>query len=298
MKNNMWIRKGLMVAFVAINSGTAFATEGGGSIYPNGGENYLVSDMPPPGVHVLEYLSGYNANRLNDNNGNQVPINFNLNVTAAATRLIWVTDQTVFGGQLAFHAIAPLVNVGVSVNGAGQTKSGLGDMTFGPGLGYHISENLHYIVAVDINAPTGGYNKNDMINLGRNYWNAEPLTAVTYTQPNGINADLKVMYDFNGRNNATDYRSGQELHADYALGWGFSQHLVAGIGGYIYQQMTNDTSGGTTVQNNLGRTMAIGPSLKYDNGKGWFVTLKYEKEFDVVNRPEGSGWWVKMKIPM
>jgi len=298
MKNNMWIRKALLVAVTATVGSTAFATEGGGSIYPNGAENYLVGAMPPPGVYALEYLSNYSASQLQDNNGNQIPMNFNLNVSAAATRLIWVTNQTVLGGQLAFHAIAPLVNVGVSVNGAGQTKSGLGDMTFGPALGYHVSENLHYIVAVDINAPTGEYNKNDMINLGRNYWNAEPVVAVTYIQPNGINADVKMMYDFNGRNNATDYRSGQEFHADYALGWGCSKSFVAGIGGYVYQQTTNDTSGGMTVQNNLGRALAIGPSVKYDNGKGWFVTVKYEKEFDVRNRPEGGGFNVKMNIPM
>ena len=71
-----------------------------------------------------------------------------------------------------------------------------------------------------------------------------------------------------------------------------------GVGGYAYQQVTDDTSGGTTVQTNRGRTMAIGPSMKYDNGKGWFFTLKYEKEFDVKNRPEGGGLNVKMNIPM
>ena len=298
MKSKKWVCQALVVITAITAGGAACATEGGGSIYPNGAENYLVGDMPGPGVYVLEYLSGYSAGQLRDNNGNQVPIDFNLNVTAAATRLIWITDQTLFGGQFGLHAIVPLVNVGVSVNSTGQTKSGLGDVTFGPGLGYHVSENLHYVFAVDINAPTGEYNKSDMVNLGRHYWNAEPLIGVTYKQPVGINADLKMMYDFNGRNNATDYRSGQELHADYALGWGFSKNLVVGVGGYAYQQVTDDTSGGTTVQTNRGRTMAIGPSMKYDNGNGWFFTLKYEKEFDVKNRPEGGGLNVKMNIPM
>ncbi len=298
MKSKMWVRKALIVAAVATTSGTAFATEGGGSIYPNGAENYLVAAIPPPGVYVLEYLSGYSADKLLDNNGNPAPINFDLNVTAAATRLIWVTDQQILGGQLAFHAIAPLVHVSASVNGAGQTKSGLGDITFGPALGYHASENLHYLYGLDFNAPTGQYNKNDMVNLGRNYWNLEPVFAVTYTQPSGLNADLKVMYDFNGINNETNYRSGQELHADYALGWGFGNGFVAGIGGYLYQQTDDDKVGGIIVQNNRGRAFALGPSLKYDNGKHWFITAKYEREFDVKNRPEGGGLNIKMIIPI
>jgi len=298
MKSNKRIRQLVIGALAATAGAAALATEGGGSIYPNGAEGYLVADMAAPGLHMFEYLSGYRADRLLDNNGNQVPIDFNLNVTAASTRVIWVTDQKLFGGQLAFHVIAPLVNVGVSVNGAGQNKSGLGDTTFGPGLGFHLSDSLHIVAAVDMNAPTGQYNKSDMVNLGRNYWNAEPLVAVTYRQPEGINADLKVMYDINARNHATNYRSGQELHADYDLGWGFSKNLVVGAAGYVYQQVTDDNSDGTTVQNNRGRALAIGPSVKYDNGKGWWVTLKYEKESDVKNRPEGDGWWVKMKIPL
>ena len=300
MNSKQWMRQAVMMAAVTVAATTgssAFATEGGGSIYPNGAENYMVGAVPPPGLYVLEYLSGYSASQLNDNAGNQIPLNFNLNATAAATRFIWVTDQKILCGQLAFHAIAPLVNLGVSINGTGQTKSGLGDMDFGSALAYHASENLHYLFAVDVSAPTGEYNKNDMANLGRNYWNVEPLFAATYEQPVGINADIKIMYDFNSINKDTNYRSGQELHADYALGWGFSKAFVAGIGGYVYQQTTDDTQAGNTILNNRGRVLAIGPSVKYSNGKNWFVTAKYTKEFDVRNRPEGSGFNVKMNLP-
>src|SRR5450830_215123 len=297
MKRKVWIHKAIIFGAMSVTGSTAFATEGGGSIYPNGTENYTVAVMPPPGVYVLEYLSSYSANKFLDNNGNQAANNFHLNVSAMATRAIWVTDQQILGGQLSFHTIAPLLNMGVSVDGAGQSKSGLGDMTFGAGLGYHVSDKLHYVVGFDINAPTGAYNKNDMINLGRNYWNLEPLAAISYIQADGINADLKVMYDFNATNSDTNYKSGQELHADYALGWGFGKNFVAGVGGYIYQQITNDTQNGATIQINSGRAMAIGPSVKYDSGKGWFLTAKYEKEFNVRNRPKGGGLNIKMNIP-
>ncbi len=300
MKNKQRMYQTMLMAattIALIGSHHANATEGGGSIYPNGAENYMVGAVPPPGVYVLEYLSGYNASQLRDNSGNQVPVNFNLNVTAAATRAIWVTDQTLLGGQLAFHLIAPLVNLGVSVNGSGQTKSGLGDITVGSALAYHASENLHYLFAVDMNAPTGEYRQGDMANLGRNYWNIEPLFSMTYVQASGFNADVKAMYDINGINKATNYRSGQELHADYALGWGFGNRLVAGVGGYVYQQVSDDTQAGNTVLSNRGRAFSIGPSVKYDNGKGWFITARYSKEFSVENRPEGSGFNVKMILP-
>ena len=287
MKNTTLISNALIITAVATACSAAFATEGGGSM----------GALPPTGFHALEYIQTYNADALKDNNGAQIPINFDLHVTAIATRFVWVTDQTVLGGQLAFQAIVPLVNLGVSVNGAGQTKSGIGDSLVGVGMGYHVSPNFHYVVAVNIVMPIGQYNKNDMVNLGRNYWDVEPFFAVTYKQADGINADIMGLYDINTRNKATGYTSGQEIHADYAIGWGFGKHFIAGVSGYIYQQVTDDSVGGVSVPNHRGRTMAIGPSIKYDNGKGWFITAKYQQESDVRNRPKGGGMEVKMNIP-
>lgn len=278
-------------------STSAMATEGGGGVYPNGVENYMVGALPPPGVYYLVYGSRYDANTLRDNSGNKVPIDFKVEATALAPRIVWVTQQKVLGGQLAFHAIAPLVNLKVSVPGTSGSDSGLGDITVGAGLGYHLSPNLHYVVAVDVNAPTGSYDKNAVANLGRNYWNIEPLFAINYMQASGFNGDLKFMYDFNRINKDTSYRSGQELHVDFAAGWGLGNGWTVGVGGYVYQQTTDDKASGVDVANNRGRAMALGPSIKYDSGQGWFLTAKYEQEFSVRNRAEGGGVKIKAILP-
>jgi hypothetical protein len=278
-------------------AGSASATEGGGGVYPNGNEGYMVGAMPPPGLYAMAYAGSYSADSLRDNSGNKFgPPNFNVRVNFLAPRAILVTGQTVLGGQLAFHAIAPLLDVSVTA-GPSQSRSGLGDITVGVGLGYHASDKLHYTFGLDVNAPTGAYNKTDLANLGRNYWNYEPVAAFTYVQPEGLNADLKVMYDFNRRNGATDYKSGDELHADYDLGWGFGNGFVAGVGGYFYQQTSDDDIGGAAVANNRGKALAIGPSIKYDNGKGWFITAKYQMESSVSNRPQGNEFKLKTTIP-
>jgi hypothetical protein len=273
------------------------ATEGGGSIYPNGAENFMVGALPPPGTYYLLYGSHYEADRLRDNAGNRVPIDFKVKATAVVPRLLWVTDQQIMGGQLAFYGFFPLVDLKVRVGGASDSASGLGDITLGGGLGYHVSDKLHYAFAVDVNAPTGRYDKNALANVSRNYWNIEPLFALSYVQGSGLNADLKVMYDFNARNKATDYRSGQELHADFSAGWAFGNGWTLGVGGYAYRQTTDDRLAGAKVPDNRGRAYAIGPSIKYDSGKGWFLTAKYESEFDVRNRAEGAGFKLKAVLP-
>ena len=63
------------------------------------------------------------------------------------------------------------------------------------------------------------------------------------------------------------------------------------------RQLSNDTNAGASVPDSKGSAFAIGPSLKYDNGKGWFITAKWQREMSVRNRPEGSALWIKTILP-
>ena len=289
----------IAVSCALVAPGAASATEGGGSIYPVGVENYSCCALPPPGVYGMVFGEMYSANKVRDNHGNTVtPSGFKVRANVIAPRVVWVTNETVMGASLAFHAIFPLVNLKVTpVPGISQSKTGLGDITFGPALGWHLSDKMHTLLAIDFYAPTGNYNKNNIANIGRNYWAIQPVAGFSYMDKSGINADLKGMYTVNLKNSDTNYRSGQELIGDYSLGWGFGNGWVVGAGGYLYQQVTNDKQNGATVPNNKGRTFAIGPSIKYDSGKGWFLTAKYQMETDVRNRAEGKAFWVKAVVP-
>jgi hypothetical protein len=51
------------------------------------------------------------------------------------------------------------------------------------------------------------------------------------------------------------------------------------------------------VPDSRGSAFAIGPSLKYDNGKGWFITAKWQREMSVRNRAEGHALWIKTILP-
>jgi hypothetical protein len=287
----------LLLAATALLAGVASATEGGGSSYPMGAENYLTGAMPPPGFYTLAFINRYSADKLKDGAGNTVPVDFSVRATAVSPRFVWVTGNTLFGGQVAHAVIVPLVDLDVSVAGAQQGKRGLGDITVtAVALGYHHSENLHSVVALDIIAPTGSYERNRLANIGRNYWAIQPVYTVSRMNPKGWNWDVKLMYDFNFKNTDTDYRSGQEVHVDYSVGYGVAPNWVVGIGGYAYRQTTDDELHGADI-GNRGRSFAIGPSIKYDNGKGFFVTAKLQEETGVRNRAEGRAFWIKATVP-
>lgn len=275
----------------------AHATEGGGSSYPMGAENYMSGAMPPPGLYGQLFVSHYEADNLRGNDGKKLPVDFRVQANSITPRVIWVTDEKLFGASVAMHVIAPLVDLKVDVNDQSQSKEGLGDVIFGTALGFHHSEKFHSILSMDFIAPTGQYDRNDLANIGRNYWVFEPVYAMSYVDPAGLNIDAKVMYDFNRKNPDTDYRSGQELHVDYALGWGLGNGWVLGVGGYALRQTTDDRQNGQTIQDNKGRAVAIGPSIKYASKTGWFLTAKWEEETQVRNRAQGDAYWLKLTVP-
>ncbi len=276
-----------------------YATEGGGSTYSSGVENFLVGAVPPPGVYLLAYGNAYSSNQVKDNNGNTIPVpGFKVKAAVFAPRVVWSTTYQVLGGNLAFHAIFPVVDLKVQAAGASQNKTGLGDITVGVfGVAKHYSPSLHSVLALDVVLSTGGYKSTDLANIGRNYVSFQPLYAMSLIDPKGLNGDFKATLNLNQKNSDTKYKSGNEFFLDYSLGWGVSEGWVLGVGGHLRQQLNDDKLNGVTVANNKARSFSIGPSVKYDNGKGFFITAKYQSESSVRNTTKGDAFWIKASIP-
>lgn len=298
-----WALGVLAVVCLAAGAGTsAHATEGGGGAYPNGAEDFMSGAVPPPGTYFINYFDYYSADKFADKDGNDKIPGFKLNVTADVLRFIHITDKQILGGFWGFHAFIPFMNVDVETKtplGSGN-KAGLGDIIIDPFILSWHGKNWHAATGIDIYIPTGSYSKNDLANVGRNYWTFEPIVAGTYITENGYEASAKLMYDINTRNNdaskltapgTTTYLSGHEFHLDYALAKKID-NFSFGLTGYFYQQVTDDEANGKTVNDSKGRVVALGPALKYDY-KNMAFSLKYQFETAAENRPEGNNLWFK-----
>ncbi len=274
---------------------SARATQGGGGAYPNGAEDFMSGALPPPGTYLLNYMEYYTSDRLNNNNGNSSMPGFKLNVFADVIRTVHVTEKQFLGGSWAMHLFIPIVYMDVTLPGLGSdNRTGLGDIIIDPFiLGWH-GKNWHITTGVDFFLPTGAYDKKRLANPGRNYWTFEPVFAATWLTDSGFDVSVKLMYDFNTKNTDMDYLSGQEFHADYAIGQRLGDFNL-GVAGYFYQQTTNDEENGKKVSindGNKGRVAGIGPAVRYNFNKFGF-SLKYIFETAVENRPEGGNFWFK-----
>lgn len=281
----------VLLSLFLITQKDASATESGGGAYPNGAECFMAGAVPPPGTYFLNYFTYYTADKLKIKDGSDID-DFDLKVTANTFRLIHVTNQQIFGGYWGMHVFVPLVNVDIDMMGNSDSKFNLGDIIFDPFILSWHSKNWHYATGLDIYAPTGGFDKNKLANTGRNYWTFEPIFGITYLSDSGFEASGKFMYDFNTENRDTNYKSGQEFHFDYLIGYQFKPWSI-GLNGYYYKQITDDKVDGDVVADGFkGQVFAVGPSIKYDY-KNMIFNIKYQHEMNVENKPEGEKFWVK-----
>lgn len=271
----------------------ALASEGGGTPYPNGAEALGIAQLPPPGTYLINYAMYYDADRLNGEQGERVAPDFRLHAAVDVARFVHVSPTKIFGATWAQQVFVPIGNVDVRVGGQRQQKFGLGDIIIDPiVLGWKIGDT-NVALGLDTFVPVGRYSRQDLANIGRNYWTFEPVVAVTHVSPRGFEASMKLMYDFNTKNKATGYRSGQEFHADFGAAANIGKWSV-GATAFIDRQTTSDTIDAVRVgtNGNKGSAFGIGPVIRYSVGKVP-ITFQWQHETSARNRPQGDRLWLK-----
>ncbi|WP_321492388.1 transporter [uncultured Desulfobacter sp.] len=273
---------------------STFAAEGGGSAYPGGNEDFMCGALPGPGFYPIVYALYYTADEYRDGNGNKTPGDFDLDVMGAAFRFIYVSDMKLFGADVAWHAIIPVIDTQVDISSAGidASTAGLGDIEVSAlVLGWHLNKNFHVVGSLDVWLPVGEYDVDDAASPGRNYWTVAPIAVFTYLSDSGFELSAKLQYLINSENSDTDYTTGNEFICDYLVGKHVGNWMF-GLNGMLYLQTTDDELSGNDISNSKGRAFSVGPALQY-NYKNMFLNAKVQFDTNVENRPKGEKYWIK-----
>ncbi|WP_347456893.1 transporter [Acinetobacter thermotolerans] len=277
-------------ALALIFSVNGYATENGSDTFALGAEGVLSGALPPPGIYLLTYYQNYTASDFVGADGHTLIPDFDIDAKAIVPRLVWMTEEKVLGGQLGFYAAQPLVNLRLNMAGNKDHNSGLGDFIFAPMLGWH-QGNHHWAAAVETIFPTGDYDKDELANIGKNYYTFRPILAYTFSQPQGWDISAKLSYSFNTENKDTHYQSGDYFAADYSIGYRIQPNLLLGVQGYAFKQTSDDEVDDINIDFK-GQALAYGPAIQYQKD-GWTLEAKYLKETEVENRPKGDATWLK-----
>jgi hypothetical protein len=283
----MWfikfIRVFVLTVILTISSTAAYAMENGTSSMALGTEEFLPA--LGPGFNIVNNLNYRHNTALMDKDGNKLPVPFDAKISINATRFIYNSEIKLFGGSLGAQIIPPLVHLSLETPGGKDSAAGIGDIIVGVNNGHH-SKNWHIIYGMDLKLPTGDYDKNEIANIGSNYFTVEPFAIVQYISDGGFEIGAKFMYDYSTENNDTNYHSGQEIQMNYMIGQHFGP-LSVGFYGYLYRQITDDEVNGIKINDYKAKSYSAGPAVMYTYKRAAF-TLKYIKDFEVENMAKGE----------
>jgi len=129
---------------------------------------------------------------------------------------------------------------GLGIFKAGDVN-GLADIYVSPIQLNWVVGDHHITFAPGFTAPTGKYDVDSLLHVGRNYWTADIAGSYTWFDPK-IGTDISITTGvlFNTANPATNYRTGDEFHFDGTVSQFLSQTFAVGITGYYDQQLNGD----------------------------------------------------------
>jgi len=291
----------LFAALILSSGHVAVAAEGASSNYfPGSYGTVAVATPPTVGWTYLNYNLFYAADA--ERAVLQGRVNTDLDTSAYfnMSSAIYAFEEPVLGGRFAMGATLPLGYADLESQLVGPTgtmavdnsATGLGDMLLVPAAFYWNDRNWYFNLYGLIVAPTGEYDVNDNVNIGRNYWSFDTVFAMTnLNMKTGRDFSLVAGYMINTKNDDTDYKTGNELHVDAMFNQFLSETFALGLHGYYYQQVMGDSGSGAVLGDFEGVSYGIGPSFLWipKSGGGKFsVTGTWLHDLHATNRLEGD----------
>jgi hypothetical protein len=291
-----------VTVFLCLGVSVVEAAEGGYSNYVPGTYGDFGAAMEPPTKWTVknDYYH-YQADGGSSVRSGQLTLDTDLEMNIHFLTMLYKTDQEFLGGRYALGAFIPTVvnidsDTDITVAGSPVTfqeeVTRFGDVAFVPGVLYWKKDNFHFSVAEYIVAPTGDYDKDNLVNTSLNYWTFDTNFAATYLDlEKGQDYSINIGYNYNTENSDTDYQTGQEIHLDYMVNQFLSESFAVGVHGFYLKQITGDSGKGAILGSYKSDAAGIGPALLWSpkkfNGSISFIA-KWLHEFHAENRLEGD----------
>jgi hypothetical protein len=261
--------------------------------YVPGVEGLKAASLPPPGIYLRDYNVAYYSDRLNQDNGNQVPgLDTKAFIYANVPRIIWITDQQLLGGFLGIDGLLPLQYTDLDFRAGPNTlvdhgTFGIGDFFLEGTWSKHV-QHFDFSAAAGFWAPTGDFDPQHPTWAGHGFWTAMLTAGATWYIDGNKKWAVSALnrYEFNTEQDKTDITPGQAYTLEYGVSYGVSKTVDVGAAGYYQQQVTEDSGSGASSARD--RVAGVGPEVSVFYPKytlGW--SLRYIYEFLAEDRLQG-----------
>ena len=289
----------LLVSCLMVIQPAAYATEGASSYYfPGSSTTFAVAVAPKPGFMVANQMLIYSGTAEKAVLGGRERLSLQASAIYNYMGGSYTFDKPVLGGKkLQVGAYIPVGYMDLeaslgSLSGERNSRTRIGDAMLSAAL-FWKQGDIHYKLNQTIMVPTGAYSKDQIANVGRNYWGFDTsLSLMWLNLKKGWEISITPGIMLNTRNKATDYQSGNEFHIDFAINKHyFAKHYAVGLHGYYYHQVSGDSGSGALLGAFKGESFGIGPAFLWTPkvAKGEVVVMaKWLHDFHNSNRLQGN----------
>lgn len=292
-----------VVILCCLWAGVSLGSENGRSTYSPGtlGDFSLAVLPDSPGFYLRNETFHYEGNNRHTALGGAVKVDADLDAWVEIPRVTWVSGWEILGARHGAYVSLPLARVEASaqveqIGAAAQNQEdsrwGISDFYLSPVMLDWKAGSANIMLLETVTIPSGTYDKDEFVNISRNYCALNSSLAATWRHPvGGPELDLRAGYIVNAENSATDYRTGDEFALDATAAWRLDQRWAVGLTGYRYEQVTGDSGEGAVLGDFKSRSAGVGPIARYIVVRGdRRVSLvgKWIHEFDAANRFEGD----------
>lgn len=270
-----------------------------GSHYPFGSEGVLAGSAPPPGFYYRAYNVWYNPTKLMDDNGDELNVDFDLDIFSSVQRFVHVTNIKILGADLLYNVIVPLVSKDISIGAFGVSDSkslSFGDISIEPfALAWH---EPRWDAALGFAAivPSGEYDMNNPASPGLGYWSGMMTAGGTFFMDEQRSWSLSALTRtlIHSEQDDTGVTPGSEFVVEYGIGKEFNigKGLLVrpGLSGSAYWQLEDDSNDGpTTLATERKECYSAGAEINFFYlPKLVQLNLRVVKEYGAVNTSEGS----------
>jgi hypothetical protein len=235
----------------------------------------------------------YTADTMTDKDGEELDIDFDLNLFANAHRFLWVSQKKILGGNYAADIIIPVFNVDIEIGAMGVDDSefGIGDICVEPFvLAWH---GPRYDAAFGLGfwAPTGKYDETEPASPGKDMWTLMITGGGTYyfDAQKTWSASLLARYEIHDEKKELEVTPGDDFHFEWGIGKTVGKVWDIGLTGYCQWQVNDDSDSTVPGYGEKDSVYAVGPEVSVFIPSGmFFLSLRSQWEFNAEDRSEGN----------
>jgi len=272
---------------------SSYAAEYAFTSYPLGTLAFGAGITPPPGTYVTNAMSFYSGNICGnfDFGGRTFNAGVKADIFLDSTNILLVPQGKLLDGYFGASVTVPAgwVKYDASASGVRGTITsetsggGWGDMNLQFQLGWDGESFSHTVYLLGV-IPTGRYDTGFTPIIGLNRPSIEVGWGFTYFDKNSkLQFNGAVGFMTSMENDATQYQTGNELHAQWAIGYKFDNGLLLGAVGYDYRQLTGDSGPGALLGPFESLGDAVGPGLSYSTLIGELPVVINVRDYEQYN---------------